>query len=484
MNKVSSIVFLLLCSAIMFAGCDGNDSSTSTNILSANNSKGATLEFRNYNYEEIIASYPEIRECTESDYDQTSVEETINKSIESGDLAKALPSSGHFSDADKEALYREYMLPCKPDLDNYVPDNVKTIKGVLTKEIWDEFASNTAAGDRTRFTYTNSDGEEVPWPMQDDFIDKSYDNLLTAAARYPYFCGEKGFYDNVQEACKREIASFLAHAAQETGNGEVDQSFYWLREYGYVNAVDEDQEISFSESSFFDQGCAAPFDCKHDFQRYYGRGPKQITYYYNYAGMSASYFAGDYQYLLNWPDMVAYDGILYYSAAIWFVMTHQPPKPSIHDVILGRYRPENCTEANPCYGIIYDSETGIKHNFNVTIEIVNGGVECRSYEKDGEQIIKNQKQSYNRTKAYTAALNMLKAELTDDEKALAQGCDFIAVVCPDGTAGIFGVEPNLNKRLSTWLDMSSTDCKAQSWGGGVMISVTATGIIDACLKKE
>ena len=222
---------------------------------------------------------------------------------------------------------------------------------------------------------------------------------------------------------------------KKQGNGEVDQSFYWLREYGYVNAVDEAKN-TFSESSFFDKGCAAPFDCKHDFQRYYGRGPKQITYYYNYAGMSASYFAGNYQYLLDWPDMVAYDGILYYSAAIWFVMTHQPPKPSIHDVILGRYRPENCTEASPCYGIVYDSETGIKHNFNATIEIVNGGVECRSYEKDGKQIIKNQKQSYNRTTAYIAALNMLKAELTDDEKALAQGCDFIAVVCPDGTAGI------------------------------------------------
>ena len=467
--KATSIVLVLVCGAMAFAGCD-NDNGQSSTASSNPLSPAANYEFSNYDYEQILEDYPEIRECAADDYAQASVEDTINESIDSGDLAEAAPAGG-FTHNDKEALYREYMLPCKPNLDNYVPENVQTIQKVLSEEVWEKFASKTANGDSSK-RYENSQGDVVPWPMQDNFVSNAYENFLTAAARYPYFCGEQGFYDSVDEACKREIASFLAHAAQETGNGSVEDSFWWLREYGYTESSED--------ASFFDQGCSEPFICKHDFQRYYGRGPKQLTYYYNYAGFSASYF-GNYQFLLDWPDMVAYDGELYYSAAIWFVMTHQPPKPSIHDIMIGRYSPaETCTETSSCNGLVYDSTSGVKYNFGVTIEVVNGGVECRLL-ADGK--VKNQTQSHNRCNAYISALEMLNANLTEDEKNLKKGCDFIADETPDGTAGIFGVNASLNKGLNTWLDMSGTTCQAQSWGGSAMISVTSEGIIDACLRK-
>ncbi len=435
-------------------------------------------EFAYYDYPAVKASYPVLKTCTATDYDQTSIINLINTSIASGALAKAAPAGG-FTEADKQALYREYMLPCSPVLSAYEPANVATVKRVMPQATWDKLATYTYSGD-SGLKYINTAGQLVSWPAETGFKANAYNNFLAAVAKYPFFCGEKGYFSTVDEACRHELASLFGHAAQETGGGSIYGSFTWLREYGFVNTA--------PGKANFEINCdKTPFDCSRSYARYYGRGPKQLTYFYNYAGFSASYFNGNYDFLLQWPDMVAWDGTMFYTSALWFVMTHQPPKPSIHDVMLGRYRPpQTCTGGANCFGLAYDAVTGVKNNFNITIEIVNGGPECRLIadpNNPAKMIVNNSVNSQKRYAGFMEMLTLLGATDLRDSDPSVTGCNFIA-----NSGGNFGsvtsiFDTSLNPGLQTWLDMSNTSCKAQSTGGLAMISVTAAGIVDACLKK-
>lgn len=413
-------------------------------------------EFAWYDYQKIKTDYPAIGVCTQNDYLQATVKDLIDQRIANGDLAFA----GPFANQDREALYREYMLTCRPDLNKFKPANVVRVENILTPAIWAQLASKIYDFDSHQ-TYIDAGKVSRPWPAEDGFVANARNNFLNAVARYPYFCSEQGYLNSAEEACKRELASLFAHAAQETGGGSILNSFQYLRETGFVDKLDDDK---------FKKGCKSPFDCSDSWANYYGRGPKQLTYYYNYAGFSAAYFNGNYNFLLKWPDMVAYDGIMFFQSAIWFVMANQPPKPSIHDLILGRYLPVNCITGTDCHGIIHDPTSGVKHNFNVTIDVVNGGPECRG---------KNKPQSKNRSDGYMQMLELLGAVKTADEQNPVNGCDFIST--PEGGATF--ANPKLMSGLKTWIDLSQKDCKAQSYGGVATISVTAPGIVDACRNQ-
>lgn len=67
-----------------------------------------------------------------------------------------------------------------------------------------------------------------------------------------------------------------------------------------------------------------------------------MSWNYNYGQFSAGAFYGaltDKSILLNDPGKVASDGILAFESALWFYMTPQSPKPSMHDVTTGYYNP-------------------------------------------------------------------------------------------------------------------------------------------------
>lgn len=70
-------------------------------------------------------------------------------------------------------------------------------------------------------------------------------------------------------------------------------------------------------------------------------------------------------YLLENPELVHQDGFLAMAAGIWFYMTPQNPKPSMHDVMTGFYVP-NATDLN----------ANFTASFGTTINIINGGFEC------------------------------------------------------------------------------------------------------------
>jgi hypothetical protein len=99
-------------------------------------------------------------------------------------------------------------------------------------------------------------------------------------------------------------------------------------------------------------------------KKYYGRGPMQISYNGNYGYASTCIF-GDKNVLLNNPDLVQNDPVVAFKTAIYFWMTPQSPKPSAHDVMIGKWQPSTA-----------DKGAGRTPGFGMTINIVNGQIEC------------------------------------------------------------------------------------------------------------
>ncbi|WVZ86655.1 LOW QUALITY PROTEIN: hypothetical protein U9M48_033406 [Paspalum notatum var. saurae] len=162
-----------------------------------------------------------------------------------------------------------------------------------------------------------------------------------------------------QDDGKREIAAFFANAAHETGRkfliGEppltaadaVGRSFncilmtnlelipilLLIPTTGLCYISETDQSSDYCDSSSTQWPCVAG-------KKYYGRGPLQISWNYNYgpAGQSIG-FDG-----LGNPDIVAQDAVISFKTALWFWMNN------VHQVV--------------------------PQGFGATIRAINGALEC------------------------------------------------------------------------------------------------------------
>lgn len=157
-------------------------------------------------------------------------------------------------------------------------------------------------------------------------------------------------------ACKLELATLLAHMEHESG------SFRYMEEIA-CNGGNGGWNCNYTDTGNVIYGHNAE-------KQYYGRGPFQLSWNYNYGQFST--LLNDVNILLDDPDMIARDGELAFMSALWFYMYPQPPKPSMHDVTLGYFEPNqsdltdlHCTK---CFGS--------------TINIINGGQECGHYYVD------------------------------------------------------------------------------------------------------
>ncbi|KAK9287401.1 hypothetical protein L1049_015820 [Liquidambar formosana] len=151
---------------------------------------------------------------------------------------------------------------------------------------------------------------------------------------------------------KREIAAFLAQTSHETTGGWAtapDGPYSW----GYCYLREQGSPGSYCVPN--QQWPCAPG------KQYYGRGPIQISYNYNY-GPAGRAIGVD---LLNNPDLVATDPVVSFKTGIWFWMTPQSPKPSCHNVITGRWSPSGA-----------DQSAGRVPGYGVITNIINGGIEC------------------------------------------------------------------------------------------------------------
>ncbi len=181
--------------------------------------------------------------------------------------------------------------------------------------------------------------------------DGDWDNLKdkpdsTFTVDYSKFCTEKDEQTN-----KKELAAFLANVAHETRDGKFGEY-----QYGLIFA----REIDTSNTYIAPNDAYPPVAGN----RYYGRGPIQLSYNGNY-GKASNFILGDKNVLLKNPKMIENDPVLAFETAIWFWMTPETTKPSAHDVMIGKWQP-NAT----------DKAEGRTPGFGMTVNIINGPVEC------------------------------------------------------------------------------------------------------------
>jgi hypothetical protein len=182
----------------------------------------------------------------------------------------------------------------------------------------------------------------------------SYEAFIKAAASFPLFAA-----DGDPSVRKRELAAFFAHIGHETtdgGPGSKGGPYVWGLYYT------EEQACLDGHCTQYNTGGTSPYRPVAG-KSYFGRGPLQLTYAYNY-GLAGEELGLP---LLARPELVSRDGVIAFRTALWFWMRAQKPKPSCHDVVCGRWQP---TAA--------DLRLGRKPGFGMTINIINGGVECNS----------------------------------------------------------------------------------------------------------
>ncbi|KAL5731335.1 chitinase [Ranunculus cassubicifolius] len=126
----------------------------------------------------------------------------------------------------------------------------------------------------------------------------SRDSFLEAVSSYPRF-GRVG----IQDDSKREIAAFFAHVAHESG------FFCYIEEINRANT-------DYCDENNTQYPCVAG-------KEYYGRGPLQLSWNYNYGAAGRSIgFDG-----LNAPETVATNPVISFRTALWFWMNN------VHSVI-------------------------------------------------------------------------------------------------------------------------------------------------------
>ncbi len=163
---------------------------------------------------------------------------------------------------------------------------------------------------------------------------------------------------------KRELAAFLANIAQETSGGWAEAPDGYFKWGLYF--VEEMEDSTKSKYADLTKKNYPPVEGKS----YLGRGPKQLSWNYNYGQFSETWF-GTKDSLMQHPEWLAKDPVLSFASAIWFWMTPQFPKPSCHDIMSGKWKPtEN------------DLLKGRVPGFGATVNVINGGVECNGAKLD------------------------------------------------------------------------------------------------------
>jgi predicted chitinase len=157
------------------------------------------------------------------------------------------------------------------------------------------------------------------FPSRNGFY--SYAGLVNAAATFSAFATTGD-----TTAQKREVAAFLANVGHETGD------------LIYIEEIDKADYCSSSGSCPCQSG-----------KRYYGRGPLQISWNYNYC-TAGDYLGVD---LRSNPDLVAQDATISWRTGLWFWMTSAG------------------AGARPAHDSIVNG-----NGFGETIRTINGSLEC------------------------------------------------------------------------------------------------------------
>ncbi|MET7508456.1 chitinase [Streptomyces albidoflavus] len=164
---------------------------------------------------------------------------------------------------------------------------------------------------------------ESMFPNRNSFY--TYSGLTDALSAYPDFSGTGS--DTTR---KQEAAAFLANVSHETG--------------GLVHIV-EQNEANYPHYCDTTQ----PFGCPAGNDKYYGRGPVQLSWNYNYKAAGDALGID----LLNNPDLVQNDASVAWKTGLWFWNTQSGAgSMTPHDAIVNGA------------------------GFGETIRAINGSIEC------------------------------------------------------------------------------------------------------------
>nr|AYN74359.1 chitinase 5 [Eucommia ulmoides] len=151
---------------------------------------------------------------------------------------------------------------------------------------------------------------------------------------------------------KREIAAFLAQTSHETTGGWAtapDGPYAW----GYCFKQELGNPPDYCVAN--QQWPCAPG------KKYFGRGPIQLSYNFNY-GLAGRAIGVN---ILSKPDLFATDPVISFKTALWFWMTPQSSKPSCHAVMTRSWTPSPA-----------DCSAGRVPGYGTVTNIINGEVEC------------------------------------------------------------------------------------------------------------
>ena len=230
-----------------------------------------------------------------------------------------------------------------PVSNNYASQaNVQRVQSVFSQAQWDE-----------------------GFPHADSIY--TYTNFLKAVAKYPSFCNETNLSMSVDDTCRRELSTLFAHWGQETGKRDPNNGEFWTQGLYHIEEM-RCKGTSDPSCDYKDWGWSNNAWPNQTGHQYYGRGPMQLSWNYNYGQFSNVFGWSSYNSkmeLLENPERLNTEGDLAMSAGLWFYMTPQSPKPSMHDVMTGYYSPNSVDTAN-----------NFGNNFATTTNIINGGLEC------------------------------------------------------------------------------------------------------------
>ncbi len=188
-----------------------------------------------------------------------------------------------------------------------------------------EGGTNTGAGGSTPVGDSSFDDivseqlfNEI-FPNRNPFY--TYKGLVDATRFYPAFAGTGSL-----EQRKREAAAFLGNVARETG------------ELIYIDQIEQGEYCLPSAACPCEPG-----------KRYFGRGPIQISWNYNYCAAGIDLGLD----LRSRPELVAQDATIAWETGLWFWMTQRGAGTMTpHEGING-------------------------HGFGETIRSINGSIECK-----------------------------------------------------------------------------------------------------------
>ncbi|MFI6345823.1 chitinase [Streptomyces sp. NPDC050560] len=153
----------------------------------------------------------------------------------------------------------------------------------------------------------------------------TYSGLTDALSAYPGFTNSGS--DTVR---KQEAAAFLANVSHETG--------------GLVYVVEQNTA---NYPTYCDQ--SQPYGCPAGTDKYYGRGPIQISWNFNYKAAGDALGID----LLNNPDLVQNDSAVAWKTGLWYWNTQTGPGTMTpHDAMVN------------------------SAGFGETIRSINGSIEC------------------------------------------------------------------------------------------------------------